>query len=420
MAVPVLCGALMAGLVGAKPGAAQGQAQILRIAAVVNDDIVSALDLNLRVDLQMLASGLQATPELTRRLGPQVLNAIIEEKLILQEMAAKGVTISEEEARRAAGEIDQRLGRPPGTVLRMIEQQGLPTASFLDQQRARLGMQLLAARRVRATRPIGEDEIDQEIARQRAYQGRPEYLAADIFLPAGSADNGDVLRTAERLIEQLRGGASFPALAQQFSASAAARTGGDLGWVREGQLDPALEAALTQLQPSGISAPVRTIGGWHILLLRDKRIASGPDIAQVRLTLAQAIFPLPRRAPPAVVAGQRDLAQQIGEIAVACSDFQQLGEAAGARVETADNIRMADLNPAMRPMIEPLGKGKASAPVVNEAGVLIAFVCERDEAAGGGISRDQVRERLFIERLESEARKYVRDLRQAATVDIRL
>ena len=63
----------------------------------------------------------------------------------------------------------------------------------------------------------------------------------------------------------------FFRVAQQFSKSAGAAKGGDLGWIQQGQLDQDLENAITGLDVNGISAPVKGMSGYHIFLLRDKR-----------------------------------------------------------------------------------------------------------------------------------------------------
>src|SRR3546814_12954710 len=75
-------------------------------------------------------------------------------------------------------------------------------------------------------------------------------------------------------------------LYRAFSQAAGAASGGDLGWVIEGQLDPALDRTLRSLAPGQVSEPIRTLTGYHILLLRDQRRAlenSGTDRKSTRL-----------------------------------------------------------------------------------------------------------------------------------------
>src|ERR1051326_6663582 len=86
----------------------------------------------------------------------------------------------------------------------------------------------------------------------------PQSRVAEIFLAVDNpAQDEEVRRLAERLSQQMRQGARFSAVAQQFSQSATAGVGGDIGWVRPDQLPPELSKAVTQLRPGELSPPIR-------------------------------------------------------------------------------------------------------------------------------------------------------------------
>jgi peptidyl-prolyl cis-trans isomerase SurA len=260
---------------GVQPKPAQAQ-EMLRIAAVVNDEIISIYDILQRTDFQILIGlGQQVTDESRNRLFPIMLRTMIDEKLMTQEAKRRGIIVQDDEIKGYVEALEASNNRPKGSVLKDIEQAGLRADTLMDQIRARLGWDILSRQKVRAFRPISDDEVDQVIADGKASQGQPEYLAADIFLSFDSA-GGDA--AAQRLVgeitRQLAGGARFSAVAQQYSNSASAATGGDLGWVRTGQIDPALLTALEALQPGQVSQPVRTVSGLHLLLLREKRAAT--------------------------------------------------------------------------------------------------------------------------------------------------
>src|SRR3546814_18866720 len=63
---------------GGAPGQAAAQQDLFRPAAVVNDDIISVLDLAMRLQLAIVAAGVDDSEDLRRRLTPQVLNSLIE------------------------------------------------------------------------------------------------------------------------------------------------------------------------------------------------------------------------------------------------------------------------------------------------------------------------------------------------------
>ena len=175
---------------------------------------------------------------------------------------------------------------------KMLASQGVPRSTLESQIRSTIAWGKLVQRRLRPSIEIGQEEIDQVIQRIQANAGKPEYLAAEIFLAVDAPEReDDVRRLADRLYEQIGQGASFPAVARQFSQSAGAANGGDLGWVQQGQLPEELDSALRQLRPGQATRPIRSITGYHILMLRDERAVAAanslPPREQIMNSLGQ-------------------------------------------------------------------------------------------------------------------------------------
>src|SRR3546814_8325448 len=69
------------------------------------------------------------------------------------------------------------------------------------------------------------------------------------------------MANAERIAEQIRGGASFIAYARQFSQASSAAVGGDLGWMRAEQLPESIAATIRSMNPGSLGGPVEVPGG---------------------------------------------------------------------------------------------------------------------------------------------------------------
>ncbi|HEV7572545.1 MAG TPA: peptidylprolyl isomerase [Thermoanaerobaculia bacterium] len=67
--------------------------------------------------------------------------------------------------------------------------------------------------------------------------------------------------------------AHFEEAAKKYSEDGSAASGGDLGWMSKGQLDPAFEAAAWGLKPGVISGIVHTKFGYHLILVEGKEPA---------------------------------------------------------------------------------------------------------------------------------------------------
>ena len=120
-----------------------------------------------------------------------------------------------------------------------------------------------------------------------------EVRVRHILLPVAKdgSDDAQVKARAEALVEQLRGGADFAALAKaESSDSGSAQRGGELDWFGRGKMTPAFEhAAFALTKPGDISAPVKTPFGWHIIELLERKPAMKLSFEQVLPGLRQEI-----------------------------------------------------------------------------------------------------------------------------------
>jgi peptidyl-prolyl cis-trans isomerase SurA len=406
--------------IGVEPLPAQN---FQRIAAVVNDDVISVFDLDQRMTLVMSTSGGAANnAELRRRLQPQVMRTLIDERLQMQEAQRISATVTDKEIEEAVGRIEKANNMAPGALYAELDRSGTGRTSLQQQIKATLAWNKVITRRLRPTLQIGDDEVDDILARINASKGSTEYLLAEMFLSVETPDQEDEVRQRmEELLDQMRHGSSFAAMAQQFSQAASASVGGDIGWIERGQLDDDVAKALDGLQRNSATEPLRTPSGFYIYLLRDKRVLAVSDPNDAKVTLAQLVLPLEPDSAPADIQTQKDLAQTVKETVTGCDDLKHAAEE--LHVDFSDptaNLRIGDLNPTIRPTVADLKVGEASDPLQNDSGVTLLMVCERKDAPSNLPSREDLQENLTRQRLDLIARRYLRDLRRNAFIDIRV
>lgn len=265
-------------------GSARAQGDLFRPAAVVNDDIISVLDLAMRVQLAMVAAGIEDSPEVRRRLTPQVLRGLIDERLQLQEAKRLDISVNDEQVASALDQIARQNNMTEGQFLAMLRNRGVIPTTLIDQIRAQIAWQAIVQRRIRPNVVIAPEEVEEVVERLAARRGAIERRVGEIFIPVETAANeAESLANANRLLDELRRGANFAGLARQFSQSSTAALGGDLGWVQDGELAPELNAVLNQMGPGEVSRPIRTLSGFHILLLRDMRKVDDASIDRARI-----------------------------------------------------------------------------------------------------------------------------------------
>jgi len=157
-------------------------------------------------------------------------------------------------------------------------------------------VQLENERRAILAADVADDVLNDALtdaALQEAFEARyadadpeTEYKAAHILV--------ETEEEAQKLIEEIEGGANFAALAQEHSTGPSGPSGGDLGWFGDGVMVPAFFDAVAALGEGGVSAPVQTQFGWHVIQLKETRVKERPALDEVRdeLTgeLRQAAF----------------------------------------------------------------------------------------------------------------------------------
>lgn len=397
-------------------------AQALRVVARVNDEAITDFDLRQRITFAVRSAGMQETPDMQQRLAPQVLRQMIDERLQIQNARGLGVKPTEAEVNQRVAEIERGAGMQRGQFKQYLQSIGVAYDVAAQQIEATLAWAKIVRRRVRPQVDVSDAEIEDALARIRGNIGKTETRVAEIFIPIDKVDQADeAKRSADRVVEQLRRGVPFPALAQQFSQGATAQQGGDLGWVLPGTLDPAIDAVLDKLAPRQVSDPIRTPAGYHVLMVIDRRqfASSKPD--DVRLNLVQLTLALPVNASPDEEARAKGDAQKIMGAVRQCTDlFNQAGQFKGATAGKLEGIRVGDLaaNREMYDQIPRIGVGGTAGPFRVTEGLQVVSLCSK-EGANGLPTKDVISQQLLLQKLEAASRRYMREMRRVATIDIK-
>jgi peptidyl-prolyl cis-trans isomerase SurA len=414
-AIALLCGWLAAPL---QPMAQEVQ----RIAAVVNDDVISLFDIESRITLLIATSGMPNSADVRSRLRQQVLRTLIDERLEVQEATRIKAVATEKEVNDAIGRIETANKMPQGSLLKALAADGIDNASLLAQIKAGLSWQKVVSRRLRPNVDIGQDEIDEVIDRINSEKGTTEYLLAELFLAIEGPDQEDEVRNnMEQMLDQMRRGVSFSAMAQQFSQSASASQGGDIGWVERGSLDPEVVNVIDALEKNHATPPIRTPSGFYVYLLRDKRVLAAADPGESVVSIAQLTLPLDAGAKAVDIEAQKSLAQTVRDSVNGCDDLKRAADELHVSFsDPTPDLHVKDLNPAIRPVVQDLKVGQASEPQQNDSGVTVMMVCARQDPTVALPSREDITENLMRQRLDLIARRYLSDLRRQAFIDVRV
>jgi len=396
------------------------QPGIRKATAIVNGEIITETDVDQRLALIVASNRITLPPEELQRVRAQVLRNLIDETLQIQEAARQEINVEDREVDEYYARFSRNFNQTPAAFTAYLRSVGASDRSLKRQIRGELAWQRLQRRQIEPFVTVGDDEVRAILERIQASQGTTEYRVAEIFISATPETQAAAQANAARLVQQIRGGASFGAYARQFSEASTAAVGGDLGWVRAEQLPDELAAVVRQMPVGGISDPIPIAGGFSVVALADARRLGLPDPRDARLSLIQMSVPLPAGTTPPQAQARARILQERTQSMGGCGGAAAAAQAIGAEVVSNDQVRVRDLPAPLQPMLLNLGVGQATQPFGSQERVSVLILCGRDEPPPvTAPSSEAVANSLLEQRVGLRAQRYLRDLRRDAVIDYR-
>jgi peptidyl-prolyl cis-trans isomerase SurA len=390
--------------------------------AIVNGTVITRTEVDHRMAIIRMSAGGQIPAEEEPRLRQQVLRNLVDE--VLQIQAAEQADIKVTQA-----EVDQYFARYAQSQFKMTAAQmanflrsnGASPETLKRQIQGEMAWTRLQSRKIEPFVNVSEDEVTAVIDRLNAAKGTQEFKVSEIFLSATPETAAATRANADRIVQQLRGGASFLAYARQFSEASTAAVGGDLGWVRAAQLPDALAAAVQAMPVGSVSDPIAIPGGFSIVEVADTRQVLTADPRDAVLSLKQLTVHFAPGSPKKVVDEKVQGLLRATQTMGGCGGAEAAAQPIGAEVITNDQVKVRDLPPALQQTLLALGLGQAT-PAFGSADdrVSVLVLCGRDDPdPAGNVSFEQIYNQLAENRVNLRARRFLRDLRRDAVVDYR-
>ena len=387
------------------------------ILATVNDSVITGFDLRQRMLLLIAMTQVQPTPENIPAIQQQALNALIDERLQVQELRNyEDLVVSDEQVEQEITAMAQEVGAAPQAYVDFLAQGGIRPSTLREQLRTQIGWSQLVGGRFQSRARVSRAAVAAALRQVAEAAAKKQYLIGEIYIESARVGGQQAaLNGANQLVQQMVQGAPFQAVAQQFSAAPSATRGGDAGWVVEGTMQPALQQALDQLDVGQLSRPIPVDGGVYIVYMRDKRDGASASL----VTIKQVMIELPDTATDADVAAATQRLEALRPqltcdtmLARATSETGLLG----ADLGEAD---VQNLAPQFQQVARSAEVGSVSTPVRTPLGVHLLGVCGRRVGGTEAPNPQEVENTLFRQNLATLGRRYMRDLREDALIEYR-
>ncbi|MFT5593429.1 MAG: peptidyl-prolyl cis-trans isomerase SurA [Oceanicoccus sp.] len=418
-------GAIFASLVFTTPFAHAQLNSIDRITAVVDDDVIMQSELKTRVQVvKNQSKGMRLPPDDV--LTQQVLERLIAENIQMQMAERSGIRVSDQQLNQTIETIAKQNGMSLRQFQQALEKDGVPYAEAREQIRRERVISEVQRYRVGSKIQISEQDIDGFLNSARGQSATAEeYRLGHILIQVPSQASKDQIKKAQnkakKIVKELRNGADFEQTAVASSEGRNALKGGDLGWRKEAELPSLFADIVPSLKKGGISEPIRSASGYHIIKITDKR---GGDEQLVRQTRARHIL-----IQETTIRNDKESEQLINEIYKRVKkgeDFaklaKQFSDDPGSKVSGGDLnwINDGDMVPAFEKTMKATNKGETSKPFKSRFGWHILQVTDyRQKDMGEEVQRNQARQLLYSRRFEEELPIWLRQIRADAYVEVK-
>lgn len=418
---------------------------VQRAAAVVNGVIISTYDLDQRVRMVLSTTGGAQNAAAQQRMRESVLRTLIDEILQLKEAERVKLKISEKDVDDALDRIAQQNNTSRDSILKSLAANGIDPATLRVQIRAEVAWSQIVEGALAPRVKITDADVDAEMARIQAGASKPQFLASEIFISVdGPQDEGRARRTIEQIFQQLQTGTNFQQLAQQFSESATGARGGDLGWVQDEDVPREVWTEMQRMRVQTVSPPIRTQNGWYLIALRDKmRPAGSADekppappgrpagVPSGSVKLKRIVMGVPPKMNADQERAYMASAMQLRQAIKGCQGLEDfLKPIRGIALVDLPVLPIKDLAPEIRSIVQGLNPSDVSQPFFSKEGeqnlMNMLVVCGdklREEFVATRAfvmpAREEIENRMFNQELSVMARRYMRDLRRDASIEIR-
>lgn len=378
------------------------------VAAIVNDDVISTYDVKQRMLLMLMSTRVRPTKENLIRFQQQAMRSLVDDHLKLQEAKKYEIEITKDDVDQEMLQLAQQNGVTVASIKNDLSKAGISVHTLKEQMKADLAWQYLVRGKYSTRLRVSNNQLQQEKKRAAANLSKPQYQVSEILLESPSEkDDPQIYAGGLSLIKQMQKGAPFQAVAQQFSAAPSAAKGGDMGWIHAGDLPKEVRTVLQKMKVGSLSSPIKVPGGFYIIALRDKREGGAPMQASFRQIVA------PKDKKQAMVAYL--------ETVNTCKAADDITKSVpGALVNPFEKVKLDDLAPAFREILDTLAPNQWSQPVDSPNGAVSVMLCSKGYTEGSGMpSDDEIENRIINKRITMLARRYLRDLRRDSTVEIR-
>lgn len=266
-----------------------------KILVIVNDEIITQGGLDrILIPIYKQYKELYTGQELARKLDEarrNVLQKLIQDKLLLTEAKRRKIEAEDEEIERRIEEVRRRFPDEE-EFKKALERENIVLSELEKRFKERVIIDKLVDMEIRRRVSISPNEIMGYYESHKDEFEEPEKIRLRSILIKISEDRPEreALESAKRILARLKVGANFGLSAEKYSDGPYAESGGDMGWVKPGELMARINDLIFTLEENQISNILKTNLGFHIFKVEEKMPSRAKEFREARDEIEQILF----------------------------------------------------------------------------------------------------------------------------------
>jgi len=395
--------------------------ELISIAAIVNDEPVTIMDLNNRMQLIIVSSNLPNNLETKKNLYGQALQSLINEKLQSQEAEKLQIKVTSQEVASNIKFIEKNNNMEENTLIDTLYKNGVSKSALPSRLLANLILEKLLRKVIQPKVLINNNEIDNEYNNYLSNEGKYEYQFSEIiFNYTNLSENTDTILIAKQIRKKIIKDNNFEVIARRINENGTGKFKKDNNWRLENNINTKTYGAIKDLKINGVSELILLNTGVSIIKVDDKRKIIIPDLSSTVEDISFISFNIP--------INENRISSFLEEIKSktinikSCNEMSELAKIVGNKKgKYIGKILLKNLPEHFILNIKNIEVNKPTLPILAEDGIYIVMVCDRDtklnqEFALKEIIKNNIRSRSTNILKE----RYLLDLNRKALIDIRM
>lgn len=296
----LLCVLVICGLVFPSIETVQCAKLVDRIIAVVNDDIITLVELNERYQpyaekIKSMGYPFEKEKQMLFSVRENIINELIDRQLTVQEIKRVKINVDEKEIDAAIERLKEMNFLTDEKLRKALASQGLSMEQYRENIKDQILRTKLVTREVKSKIVVTDDDIKSYYEKHpEVYGGKKKYHLRNIIMRVTSfSSQSEKQKTAQRMEEiykKLQNGESFEALARTYSEAPSAAEGGNLGQFSIEDLSPQLQQAVKELMTGEYTPVLETDQGFQIFYIQDIFTTPGKPLEEVASEIQQILY----------------------------------------------------------------------------------------------------------------------------------